>query len=315
MDKALIILSDNNKGKFIARGFSSAFRDLSYFVYEKKIYDLNLEEIVKISPNIIFIFWTDMSQIDVLQNFLQSYNSENTMFIHCSELLSDIAYDLKGKKNHFAFSIDSKNKKNRFFPSINSKDYKLKFNGYNYNITFAGNPAQKNRELILSKLIYTFGPINIFCRSYDFYKSVDEIHNQKFLDDYFLDLYRASYKGYVETQKELSLIYSSSKINIDLENENIKPLNYRCLEIMASGGFLISPFNKNIITHFEEGKELEVFYDVDDLIDKINFYLKNLNIAQLIAMKGKKNTVTNHSFHDRLKSMLKVVYGKNFSNR
>ena len=57
MDKVLVILSDNNKGKFISKGFASAFKDLSYFVYEKKIYDLNVEEIKKISPKIIFIFW------------------------------------------------------------------------------------------------------------------------------------------------------------------------------------------------------------------------------------------------------------------
>ena len=39
MDKVLVILSDNNKGKFISKGFSSSFKELSYFVYEKKIYD------------------------------------------------------------------------------------------------------------------------------------------------------------------------------------------------------------------------------------------------------------------------------------
>lgn len=315
MDKVLIILSDNNKGKFISKGFSSAFRDLSYFVYEKKIYDLNLEEVVRISPHIIFVFWTDMTQIDVLQNFLENFSLENTIFIHCAEFISDVAFDYKNKTNHFIFSQDSKTKKNRFYPSINSKDYKLKFKGYKYNITFAGNPAQKNRELILAKFVYTFGPINIFCRSFDFYKSVDDIYKQKLLNDYFLDLYRDSYKGYVENQKELSQIYSASKINIDLENDTAKSLNYRCLEIMASGGFLIAPFNQQIVTQFEDGKEFETYSNVEELTDKINFYLKNLNIAQLIAIKGKKNTVSNHSFYDRLKSMLKVIYGKNFGNR
>ena len=45
MDKALIIISDNNKGKYISKGFANSFRELSYFVIEKKIYDLNIEKI------------------------------------------------------------------------------------------------------------------------------------------------------------------------------------------------------------------------------------------------------------------------------
>ena len=315
MDRALVILSDNNKGKFISKGFSSAFKELHYFVYEKKIYDLNFDEVNKISPDIVFVFWTDMTQKDVLLEFLNSYENNDTIFIHCAELSSHIQEIYLNRENHFAFTIDSKNKKSRFLPSISPKEYKTKFKGYNYNITFAGNPAYKSREVILAKLVSNFGPINIFCRSYDFYKSVDDIQKNNLLDDYMLELYKSSYRGYVENQKELSKIYISSKINIDIENEALKYINYRFLEILASGGFLIAPHNKNNQKSFEDGKEFESYSSDYELIDKVSFYLKNLNIAQLIAYNGKKNAVSNHSFYDRLKSMLKVIYGKNFSSR
>ena len=315
MDKVLVILSDNNKGKFISKGFASAFKDLSYFVYEKKIYDLNVEEIKKISPKIIFIFWTDVTQVEDLCNFLQNYSSADSIFIHCAELLKDIAFDCINKKNHYLFYSDSKSKRNKYIPAIDSKEYKTKFRGFNYDITFSGNPAFRHRELILAKLIYNFGPINIFCRSFDFYKSVEEIQKLKIFDDYFLEIYRNSYRGYVETQKELSKIYASSKINIDMAKDCDKSISYRCLEILASGGFLIAPKSKELITKFEDGIDLETYLSTDELVDKIRFYLSNLNIAQYIAINGKKNTVSNHSFYDRLKKMLKVIYGKNFSNR
>ena len=315
MDKVLVILSDNNKGKFISKGFSSAFKELHYFVYEKKIYDLNIDEINKICPHIVFIFWSDMTQKDVLLDFLHSYQNTNTIFLHCAELSSHIHSDFLDKENNFIFTSDSKNKKFKFLPSVNPKDYKSKFNGYSYNITFAGNPASINREQLLAKLVYNFGPINIFCRSYDFYKSVDDIQKNNLLDDYMLELYKSSYRGYVESQKELSKIYISSKINIDIENENPKSLNYRFLEVLASGGFLIAPYDKRAIKYFEDGKEFETYSSDYEFIDKIEFYLKNLNIAQLIAYNGKKNVVSNHSFYDRLKSMLKVIYGKDFSSR
>ena len=100
-----------------------------------------------------------------------------------------------------------------------------------------------------------------------------------------------------------------------MKNPNNKDLNYRFLEILASGGFLLSPKNDVTSLYFEDGKEFDSYVNDVDLIDKIDFYLKNVNIAQLISSKGRKNLVSNHSFYDRLKSMLKVIYGKDFSSR
>ncbi|MCD7779935.1 MAG: glycosyltransferase [Candidatus Gastranaerophilales bacterium] len=310
MEKVLIVVSDNNKGKFITKGFSDAFKELSCFVIEKKIYDLTLEETIKISPDIIFIFWTDLTQKFIAEEFLKDYKSEKTIFIHCSELLSDIPKFFLSSKRHFIFTGDSKNNKTKFHFSVNPKEYKTRFEGYKYNVTFAGNPSYKNREKLLSRLICNFGSVSVFCRSFDFYKSVDDIYKNNLLDSYFLELYRNSYNGYVNSPSELAKIYSVSKINIDIDNETSKPINYRCLEITASGGFLIAPYKPNIIKYFDDGYEIETYKSSDDLVDKIRFYLNNLNLAQLIAEKGKKNTVSNHSFYDWLKVVLRRVYDK-----
>lgn len=315
MEKVLVIIPDNNKGKYISKGFSSAFKDLSYYVNEKKIYDLNIEEIKKYSPDIIFSFWSDLSQNSELKEFINNFNNDKTVFIHYAELYKDIPNEYEDKTNHYLYSYDNKKKKYRIIPAVIPEDYKRKFTGYKYLITFAGNPAYKNRELILAKLIYHFGIINIFCRSYDFYKSVDDIYKEKLLNDKFIDLYRESYRGYVENQKELSYIYSSTKVNLDILNPNKKPINYRCMEILASGGFVISSYNDMIIKYFEDGKEIETYKTDSELIDKIRFYMNNANLAQLISAKGKKNVVSNHSFYDRLKIMLKGIYGKDSCNR
>ena len=56
MDKVFIIQPDNNKGKYITKGYASAFADFNYFVIEKKIFDLNIEEVSKIKPHIVFCF-------------------------------------------------------------------------------------------------------------------------------------------------------------------------------------------------------------------------------------------------------------------
>ena len=56
MKKVLIILPEDNKGKYITKGYVSAFKDIGFFVIEKKIYDLNLEEVYKIN-HFLFLVW------------------------------------------------------------------------------------------------------------------------------------------------------------------------------------------------------------------------------------------------------------------
>ncbi len=313
MEKVVIIIPENNKEKFISKGFSFAFKELAYFVIEKKICDLNFEEMNKILPNIIFVFWGKNFQEENLINFFKLYNKKGTVIIHCAELIKNIPSFIKENKHTYIFTLESK--KNKYFHCINPSDYKSNFQGYKYSLTFCGNPAISCREKILADLVYNYGRINIFSRSYDFFKSLEDIRKNNLLSSDYIDLYRDSYIGHVNSTQELAQIYASSAINLDLENDNKNVFNFRCLQILASGGFLIAPDSKNLEKYFEVGSDLETFSSSEDLIDKINFYIKNLNIAQLIIEHGRKNVINNYYVYDKLKKMLKVIYGKNSCSR
>lgn len=315
MKKALVILPDDNKGKYIAKGCSSAFSDNGFFVVEKKIYDLNIEEVYKINPDCIFYFWSDNLQNDMLMEFYKNINTEKIKLINFAEISDNIPKNIRKKTASYCFSSNEKTKKNRINLGINGKDYKVKFTGYKYSVTFAGNPAYENREELLASIIYNFGELNIFCRSFDFYKSVDELYKLNLLPERYIDIYRSSYRGYVDSQAELAEIFSSSKVNIDMITPEKSTVNYRCFEILASGGFLIAPKSQLKEYLFDIGRDFDFYNSKEELIDKIRFYLKNLNIAQLVAMNGRKNVISNHSFCDRLKSILKAIYGKDFSSR
>lgn len=311
MKKVLLIISDDNKSKFISKGFSSAFKKLNFFVREIKTYDLNINEINAFLPDIIFTFWSNLKNNIELEKLFNQLAIKSD-FIHCAELKDEIPKKLLKKKFHFFFSSNSSEKKHKYIQPISASDYIAVFKGFKYNITFTGNPSYSDREIILAELIKNFGTINLFCRPFDFYNSVDEIIKNKLLDNYQLEQYKKSYRGYVSSTNYLADIYISSKINIDLSNN--KFISYRLLEVLASEGFIITPYNKEIIKQFDDGKEIETYKDIYELIDKINFYLKNPLIAKNIAINGKENAVSNFSYYDKLKSMLKVVYGKNFSS-
>ena len=210
MDKVLVLIPDNNKGKYISKGYISAFKDLNFFVIEKKIYDLNIDEVNHLNPNIIFCFWSEMNQNDIVIDFFKSY-SGSADIISCAELSSDIPEFMK--KKSYCFYPDTDDKKHKLILGINPKDYKDKFRGYNYTITFAGNPAFENREKLLSALISNFGPINIFCRSFDFYKRMFDIPVAQ-----MISMYGIKEKFQDEIVKEIS----DGKTNGDLQHSNSK---------------------------------------------------------------------------------------------
>ena len=128
--------------------------------------------------------------------------------------------------------------------------------------------------------------------------------NKQFLSDEELDVYKSAYKGFLKTEKDLANVYSNSKVNLNITLQGKSGLNYRVFEVLASRGFLITDDLSDIHKNFVVSKELEVYKDVADLIDKIKFYLKNPLIAEKIALLGFSNVIKSHSYTARVKKLL-----------
>ncbi|MCK7515993.1 MAG: glycosyltransferase [Desulfobacterales bacterium] len=52
-------------------------------------------------------------------------------------------------------------------------------------------------------------------------------------------------------------------------------MNYRVLEVLASGGFLLTDYKEDIKKYFDEDKELVIYNNETELIEKISLYLEN----------------------------------------
>lgn len=191
--------------------------------------------------------------------------------------------------------------------AVNPRKYISDFSDYKYTITFVGRPLTDIRQEILAALVKKFkNKLTIFSYDKHFQKSVEEMKTKKLLDEDDLEIYASCCKGFVEKEEDLAKIYNSSKININITLQGISSLNYRVYEVLAAGGFLITDEREDL-KMFEISKHLETYKDIPDLMDKIDFYLKNLNIAQKIAQLGKFEIIENHTFSARAKSILKHV--------
>jgi len=117
------------------------------------------------------------------------------------------------------------------------------------------------------------------------------------------------YHGWVKDE-EIMQIYSRSKIvvNIDQQIPEEKGLNLRPFEATAAGSFLLNdPIKDDIFRLFEDGKEVVVFKDAEDLRNKVRYYLDHEEEREKIARAGFERTKKEHIYQDRLKQMFEIV--------
>jgi len=105
--------------------------------------------------------------------------------------------------------------------------------------------------------------------------------------------------------REMAKIYSRSKIVV---NSAINyDLNMRVFEALASGALLITDPADSIDELFEDGKEIVLYHDEDDLIKKIEYYLSHDDERIEIAKRGKEKALKYHTYHHRVEQVINTV--------
>ncbi len=100
---------------------------------------------------------------------------------------------------------------------------------------------------------------------------------------------KAYSRGYADYSKTMPKIFRSSRININISLRSIKTgIPLRVLDIMGCGGFLLSNYQKELAESFIEGEEVVMFYDLDDCLEKISYYLQHEDERSRIARAGHK---------------------------
>ena len=149
----------------------------------------------------------------------------------------------------------------------------------------------KNKENIDWSVIGNSKPN--FNPNYDIFFSGQKTSKLRIELTEFLNTKKYNFFGRTENSKipfdqYLAAIYNSS-INLALEGKG--EFTFRHLEILASCSFMLC---QNSINDLElplpivDGKHFVTFESKEDLIEKINFYLKNNNLRNEIALNGRK---------------------------
>ena len=81
----------------------------------------------------------------------------------------------------------------------------------------------------------------------------------------------------------------------------------RIWDILGAGGFVLTNYQSEIPEYFEIGKDLEVFSSQEELLQKIDYYLKHEEERQQIAKNGYRKAKEKYSLELRVKQMLDCI--------
>ncbi len=107
-------------------------------------------------------------------------------------------------------------------------------------------------------------------------------------------------------------IYNATKININLHSSMNRDLfeidgdfiNPRTFEIMACGGFQLVDKRLLLPELFTEGEEIVTFASLNELREKIDYYLEHPAERKRIAEAGRRKVLQHHTYTHRIRSVL-----------
>ncbi len=117
-------------------------------------------------------------------------------------------------------------------------------------------------------------------------------------------------------------IYNCGQINLNLHSstfhQDVNPngdfVNPRTFEIAACGGFQLVDERSELPHLFKPGEEIITFKDIEDLKEKIDYYLEHKEERDAIAAKSRVKALSEHSFERRLEEMLVHIFQNNVQN-
>jgi hypothetical protein len=148
---------------------------------------------------------------------------------------------------------------------------------YQSDVVFAGHYESDGRLQALDKLARLGIRLNLF--GPEWHRGVRDLpvdsplHSHYPIRRVMADDYRKAISG-----SKIALCFLS-KINRDRYTR-------RNFQIPAMGTFMLSEYSEDLSTLFAEGVDADYFRSVDELVEKVRFYLKHEAVRERIAQKG-----------------------------
>ena len=116
--------------------------------------------------------------------------------------------------------------------------------------------------------------------------------------------------GGVSTHKEMPVVFSKSKINLNITMRGIQTgIPQRVWDVLGCGGFLLTDYQQELEEYFVNGEDLVWFSSPEECGELAYYYLNHDNERRSIAQKGYEKVREHHTYDFRVAEMLKIALG------
>jgi spore maturation protein CgeB len=108
----------------------------------------------------------------------------------------------------------------------------------------------------------------------------------------------------IDYRRQLASVYQSIAINLNITSCQMPTaVNQRVFDVPMAGGFVISDKQKDMDELFKPG-EIAVYESVEDLQEKVRFYLDHETRRRAITERAQKRILGEHTYAHRIKKII-----------
>lgn len=121
--------------------------------------------------------------------------------------------------------------------------------------------------------------------------------------------------GYADYEQQMPLVFYKSKINVNLTLRTIQTgIPLRAMDILASGGFLLSDYRPELAEFFRDGEEVVLARTPGEMAEKIEWYLAHDEERERVAANGQQAALERFGTERVFNRMIRELSGRGETN-
>lgn len=123
------------------------------------------------------------------------------------------------------------------------------------------------------------------------------------------ELPKANFVGPVDYYNTMPFVFQNSRINLNITLKSIHTgIPLRCMDIMGSGGFLLTNFQTDLMDYFVPNEDFVYYENEGDFLSKIKYYLSHEKARKQIIANSLGKMKEHHTFSNRVQEILSIIY-------
>lgn len=147
--------------------------------------------------------------------------------------------------------------------------------------------------------------------------AMERVDTFKYLSEKFeVDIYTASdtkeipklkNHGTIMTHTQMPIVFNKSTINLNPTSKPIRSgIPLRIFDLLACEGFVLCNYQSDLLNEFLQGEELDIYSSIEELEEKIRYYLSHTDVCREIAHNGYEKVSKRPTYPLRLEQMFRL---------